>query len=47
MRTITNDINENRAGRTTTSDIAIDERVDVWRGREGWGEDGRREGGRE
>ena len=37
MRTITNDINENRTGRTTTNDIAIDERVEVWRGREGRG----------
>ena len=40
MRTITNDINENRTGRTTTSDIAIDERVEVWRGREGRGVNG-------
>ena len=37
MRTITNDINENKTGRTTTSDIAIDKRVEVWRGREGEG----------
>ena len=32
MRTITNDINENRTGRTTASDIAIDKKVEVWRG---------------
>ena len=48
MRTITNEINENRTGRTTTSDIAIDERVEVWRGEgsewgRGWKEGGERE----
>ena len=37
MRTVTNNINENRTGITTTSDITIDERVEVWRGREGEG----------
>ena len=46
MRTATNDINENRTGRTTTSDIAIDKRVEVWRRREGRGVIGERMGGK-
>lgn len=47
MRNITNDINENKTGRTT-SDIAIDERVGILEREGGRGEkEGRRrEGGR-
>ena len=49
MRTITNDINENKTGRTTASDITIQESRGMEReGGEGseWGEDGRRERGK-
>ena len=48
MRTVTNNINENRTGRTTTSDITIQESRGMERkGGEGseWEEDGRREEG--
>ena len=48
MRNITNDINENKTGRTT-SDIAIDERVEILEREGGRGENRRRRegGGRE
>ena len=47
MRTITNDINENRTGRTTTSDITIQESRGMEREGGRGVNGGRMEGGRE